>query len=93
MSEVTSDPKKSALFQVFLYSYVLKEEFSNQDCLAGVIPLKNYENSFLVTSKRITSKTKKTLLIDSKVHEAYENELFLLIEEIYDPSIPFIFKE
>ncbi len=55
--------------------------------------MKNNQNSFLVTSKRITSKTKKTLLIDSKVHEAYENELFLLIEEIYDPSIPFVFKE
>ena len=90
--EVSTDSKKSALFQVLLYSYILKEEFSCQECVAGVVPLKNFENDFLVASKKISHTSKSPLLINEEICEVFENELFALMEEIFDPSHPFISK-
>jgi len=90
--EVSTDSKKSALFQVLLYSYILKEEFSCQECVAGVVPLKNFENDFLVASKKISHTSKSSLLINEEICEVFGNELFALMEEIFDPNHPFISK-
>jgi hypothetical protein len=91
-NEIISDSKKSALFQVLLYHYILKAEFPDQDGVAGVIPLKNFENTFLVASKKISYNTKEPLLMNTEAYDAFEHELFKLISQIYDPSLPFIFK-
>jgi hypothetical protein len=77
---------------VLLYSYILKEEFSCQECVAGVVPLKNFENDFLVASKKISHTSKSPLLINEEICEVFGNELFALMEEIFDPSHPFISK-
>jgi hypothetical protein len=91
-NEIISDSKKSALFQVLLYHYILKAEFPDQGGVAGVIPLKNFENTFLVASKKISYNTKEPLLMNAEAYDAFEHELFKLISQIYDPSLPFIFK-
>ena len=92
-SEVSYDPKKSAIFQVLLYSYILQEDFLHHDCIAGVIPLKNFKNTFLEVSKREGYNSKATIKINLDIYKAFEKELFSIIEEIYDPNTPFIFKK
>lgn len=87
--EVRMNPKKSALFQVIMYAYVLKNEFKNQTIVAGVIPLKTFNNDFLPASQKENSRKKNTLAINESVFFEFEKELFLLISEIFDPKTPF----
>ncbi len=86
--ELITEPKKGALFQVVLYAYALKSEFLSLPLNCGVIPLKNFENNFLAVKKR-DSTDKGPLEINSHLLSDFEQQLFSLIKEIFDPQFPF----
>jgi hypothetical protein len=90
--ELISDPKKSPLFQVLLYAYAIKDEFKEDKVWAGVIPLKNFENNFIAASKTENSRTKTLIEMNESILLNFEKELFAIINEIFDPNIPFVFK-
>ncbi len=89
-SEIILHFEKSAMFQVLLYAYMFKEEYKSQNVLVGVIPLKSFENEFLPVHVKENSKKKEILMMSQTVFKAFENELFNLIKEIYNPSISFV---
>ena len=90
--ELTKNPKKSALFQVLLYAYALKHEFKGDKVCVGVIPLKNFENNFMAASIIEKPRTKTLIEMNESIFLNFEKELFAIINEIFDPNIPFIFK-
>ena len=90
--ELISDPKKSPLFQVLLYAYAVKDEFKEDKVWAGVIPLKNFENNFIAASITENSRTKTLIEMNESILLNFEKELFTIINEIFDPNIPFVFK-
>jgi hypothetical protein len=73
---------------VVLYAYALKSEFLSLPLNCGVIPLKNFENNFLAVKKR-DSADKGPLQINSHLLSDFEQQLFSLIKEIFDPQFPF----
>ena len=82
------EPQKGALFQVMLYAYALQKDVQNEPLHSGIIPLKNFENHFLaVTHKEGTKKS--PLQIDSQSLVNFETQLFTLIKEIFNPTLPF----
>ena len=84
--------KKNALFQVLSYSYFLKDDFNYEKVIAGVIPLRTFKNDFIPASKKINSRRKNILELNSSILNNFEKELFNLILEIYDPLIPILQK-
>lgn len=87
--EVRTLPKKNALFQVLMYSYLLNPDFKYEEIIAGVIPLKTFKNNFLAVCQKENIRKKNLLQIDANVLHYFEKELFDLICEIYDPSLAF----
>ena len=87
--ELRLKTKKSALFQVLLYAYILKNEFKQKDVIAGVIPLKTFKNSFLAVTQKENIRNKNILKMKEEVLIHFEKELFELVNEIFDPLIPF----
>ena len=87
--ELRTLPKKNALFQVLLYAYLLKTDFNDEDRIAGVIPLKTFKNDFLAIHQKENTRKKHLLQIGNEALSAFENELFELLKEIFDPELPF----
>ena len=87
--EVRTQPKKNPLFQVLMYAYLLNNDFQNKRTIAGVIPLKTFKNNFLPVSIRENRRKKHVLEIEAVILKEFERELFKLIGELYDPSLPF----
>ena len=71
-----------------LYKY-LPSDFQNKRTIAGVIPLKTFKNNFLPVSIRENKRKKHVLEIEAVTLKEFERELFKLIGELYDPSLPF----
>ena len=90
--DLTTNVKKNALFQVLSYSYFLKDDFNYDKVIAGVIPLRTFKNDFIPASEKNNSREKNILEIKSSTLNNFEEELFNLILEIYDPLIPILQK-
>ncbi|MDC3034496.1 PD-(D/E)XK nuclease family protein [bacterium] len=90
--DLTKNVKKNALFQVLSYSYFLKDDFNCDKVIAGVIPLRTFKNDFIPASEKNNSREKNILEIKSSTLNNFEEELFNLILEIYDPLIPILQK-
>ncbi|MDG1761983.1 MAG: PD-(D/E)XK nuclease family protein [Flavobacteriaceae bacterium] len=86
--ELITVPNKGALFQVMLYAYALKNNFTTTTINAGVIPLKNFDNTFLGVHQK-KERNKQPLLIDSMDLNCFENVLFKLLIEIFNVQKPF----
>jgi len=91
--ELRTLPKKGALFQVLLYAYILKSDFKEPNPIAGVIPLKTFNNEFLAVSQKENARKKHLLYLGDEVLDVFEKELFELLKEIFDPELPFQEKE
>jgi ATP-dependent helicase/nuclease subunit B len=86
--ELIIDPKKSPLFQVMMYVYLLREEFNNEPITGGVIPLKNFDTNFLAVSLKEHLRKKNSLILEEVSVRQFELVLFKLLGELYDPAIP-----
>ena len=89
--ELISLPRKSALFQVMLYAFALKNKLKNDTVYSGVIPLKNFDNQFLAVHQK-KGRIKGPLTIDTDALNDFEEELFKLLREIFNSNIPFVDK-
>ena len=87
---LTTNAKKNALFQVLSYTYFLKNDFNYDNVKAGVIPLRTFKNDFIPASIKISSRENDALEINSSTLNNFEKELFNLILEIFDPSVPIV---
>ena len=90
--DLTTNAKKNALFQVLSYSYFLKNDYNYEKVIAGVIPLRTFKNDFIPASIKINSREKDALEIKPITLKNFEKELFNLILEIFDPSVPIVEK-
>ena len=88
--DLTTNAKKNPLFQVLSYAYFLKNEFNYDKVIAGVIPLRTFKNDFIPASIKISSRENDALEINSSTLNNFEKELFNLILEIFDPSVPIV---
>ena len=86
--ELIIDPKKSPLFQVMMYVYLLREEFNNEPITGGVIPLKNFDTNFLAVSLKEHLRKKNSLILEEVSVRQFELVLLKLLGELYDPAIP-----
>ena len=87
--EIRTNFKKSPLFQVLMYANILKDDFQNKKIIAGVVPLKSFKNDFIPAAIKINQREKYILQIDNYSKAKFEEELSLLMKEIFDPVIPF----
>ena len=88
--DLITNAKKNALFQVLSYSYFLKNDFKYEKVVAGIIPLRTFKNDFIPASIKINSREKDDLEIKPITLNNFEKELFNLILEIFDPSVPIV---
>ena len=88
--DLITNAKKNPLFQVLSYAYFLKNEFNYDKVIAGVIPLRTFKNDFIPASIKISSRENDALEINSSTLNNFEKELFNLILEIFDPSVPIV---
>ena len=88
--DLITNAKKNPLFQVLSYAYFLKNDFNYDKVIAGVIPLRTFKNDFIPASIKISSRENDALEINSSTLNNFEKELFNLILEIFDPSVPIV---
>ena len=66
--------------------------FKYEKVVAGIIPLRTFKNDFIPASIKINSREKDALEIKPSTLNNFEKELFNLILEIFDPSVPIVEK-
>jgi hypothetical protein len=91
--ELLNDTGKSALFQVLLYAYALREDYKDKQVTMGVIPLKNFDSTFLPVIKGENNKNKTFVYLNDDVYDAFGQKLQELFSEIYNPSLSFLWKD
>jgi len=88
---IIKDQKKSALFQVLLYSYVFRKKiFKNKEVQAGVISFQNYYNEFIPVSLIDNSGKRKVLNLEDNTLQNFEKQFFSVIYEIFDKKTHFL---
>ena len=90
-NSIVNDEKKSALFQVLIYSYVFRDKIiKNKEVQAGVIPFNNYNNEFIPVSLLENNLKRCILNLDDEIFENFEKQFFSVIYEIFDKKKPFL---
>jgi hypothetical protein len=90
-NSIINDEKKSALFQVLIYSYVFRDKvINNKKVQAGVIPFQNYNNEFIPVSLLENNIKRSILNLDFENIENFEKQFFSIIHEIFDKKKPFL---
>ncbi|WP_281541671.1 PD-(D/E)XK nuclease family protein [Maribacter aestuarii] len=80
-------------FQLLCYSYMYSKTHPNQDLLAGIISIKNLREGLLMFAKKEPVESQKTFIIGNDMLFMFENLLYKLISEIFNPEIPFLEKQ
>ena len=83
--DLTNNPKKAKAFQLLMYAYLylkLNPSLDFQSVIAGNISFKNIKNKLIKISKKINSRTSKTLLIDDLVLESFEKQIKSVLQKI-----------
>ena len=90
-NSIVNDEKKSALFQVLIYSYVFRDKIiKNKEVQAGVIPFQNYDNEFIPVSLLENTFKRSILNLDDEVFENFEKQFFSIIYEVFDKKKTFL---
>ena len=83
-AEVISDMEKGKSFQLLMYALLHRQSYGNSEVVPGIISLRNLSKGLF------------TLLypggkdaISAEAVDAFENELKSLLQEIFNPDIPF----
>ena len=90
-NSIIKDEKKSALFQVLIYSYVFRDKIiNNKEVQTGVIPFQNYNNEFIPVSLLENNIKRRILNLDDEIFKNFEKQFFSLVYEIFDKKKPFL---
>lgn len=89
---LVTDKKHQQAFQVLCYAYMLMNQTAYPQIQAGIISFRNLKSGFMPFTYQ-DDKKKDQQEIDKNILALFENHLKALIEEIFDPAIPFEEKE
>ena len=87
-SSLLEDPKKSPLFQVLLYGYMLPPEWKDHIVCAGIIPFKTFSNRFL-PAQLGKGNQKKWIGFSTAELQEFESQLASLLFSLFDSKTPF----
>ncbi|MGB3149934.1 MAG: PD-(D/E)XK nuclease family protein [Maribacter sp.] len=90
---VIEEYQYSKAFQLLGYSYMYSKLYPNDPLQAGIISLKNLKEGVLVFAKKESVRGPKQTTIDKDILQEFENLLYKLIIEIFNPEIPFLQKQ
>lgn len=84
----------SKAFQLLCYSYMFLNQMPTEAINAGIFSIKNLKEGLMLFYKKTSPRdTKKNPVIDREVMLEFEKLLYGLMEEILNPTIPFLEKE
>lgn len=86
--ELIQNPKKGVLLQLLLYAFAYRDDFKDQPLIAGVLPLKNFNTSFLPLKFKVRSGN-DALLLDTIIFDSFETQLLQILNEIFDINLTF----
>jgi hypothetical protein len=84
---LTQDYKNSKIIQLLIYVFLCRSEFSEYPISTGIISFKNLKEGFMPVT--LADNNNKNDFIDSECMANFENELAVVILEIFDPKIAF----
>ena len=87
------DEQYSKAFQLLCYSYMYLKIHPNKELLAGIISVKNLREGLLMYAKKEAVGSQKTSIIGDATLITFENHLYKLIREIFNPEVPFLEKQ
>lgn len=79
--------KKSKAFQVLMYTYLYSLNDPFTEASAGIISFKNFDQGYIPFGYK-AGRSYKEKMIDTAVLEKFEQELFALIQELYNKEKP-----
>lgn len=85
--ELVSSDLKSKAFQLLCYAYLINKNTEKDTFIAGIYAIKNLKNGLHQFSFNTNP------IIDAQVLKEFENQLESLVQEIFNPEIPFTEKE
>jgi len=89
-TDLIDDPEKDKCFQLLMYAYLLDNSFGVADAIleAGIISLKKVKTGFLPVV--ISGENDNPVFaIDQQSLENFERILFRILQEMFDPQVPF----
>ncbi len=84
---LTKELKNDKIIQVLAYSYMFMEDSTISQMEAGIISFKNLSAGFLPFIFK--SENNENSIITKEVLQYFTNEIVVLLQEIFDPTIPF----
>ncbi|MEX0290274.1 MAG: PD-(D/E)XK nuclease family protein [Flavobacteriaceae bacterium] len=88
--EVTTDYERSKAFQLLCYALMYTSEHPVDSLQAGIISFKNLSNGLLHFAKKENKGSRsRNTNIDRETISVFRQELYRLIQEIYNPEIAF----
>lgn len=91
--KIIDDYQYSKAFQLLCYAYMYSRTSPNDILQAGIISLKNLKEGVLVFAKKESIRGAKRAVIDNDTLEEFENLLFQLIRDIFNPEVSFLEKQ
>ncbi len=91
-SDLLKDYDKSKAFQVLMYAYLYKQQYQIATLQAGIISFKKFKSGFISFAHKVSGKHQVQFINDDILND-FEEQLVILIQEIYNPEIPLIEKE
>ena len=92
MDELIQNPDLSMSFQLLSYAYIFGTRFEKnmQKMRTGIIPLKKSSDGFLEVEVPASDGGKPGSLITAEHLKDFERVLMNILEELFDPDVPFI---
>lgn len=84
---LTADIKNDKIIQILAYAFMFEPEAKGMNIEAGIISFKNLKSGFLPFCLK-DNKT-ETNFINEEILDKYQEQIFLLLNEILDKEIPF----
>lgn len=83
---------KSKAFQVLMYAYLYKQQHQIAALQAGIISFKNFKSGFIPFAHKVGGRHQVQFINDDILYR-FEEQLIILIQELYNPDIPLVEKE
>jgi hypothetical protein len=82
---LSEDYERSKAFQVLMYAYLYLKNHPAEQLEAGIISFKNFKSGFISFATKPNSRF-QSQPITTEVMEQFEQQLFLLLQEIFNPD-------